>query len=49
MLAAMEKNAGAATPGTRSQDVTALPPSLDDLGIDKMQSSRWQREAKPNT
>jgi phage N-6-adenine-methyltransferase len=46
MLAAMEKNAGAATPGTRSQDVTALPPSLSDLGIDKMQSSRWQREAK---
>jgi ParB family chromosome partitioning protein len=42
----MEKNAGAATPGTRSQDVTALPPSLSDLGIDKMQSSRWQREAK---
>ena len=43
MLASMEKNAGAAT---RSQDVTASPPTLDDLGIDKMQSLRWQREAK---
>jgi phage N-6-adenine-methyltransferase len=45
MLADMEKNAGAATPATRSQRVTALPPSLHDLGIDKMQSSRWQSEA----
>ena len=25
---------------------SVLPPSLDDLGIDKIQSSRWQREAK---
>lgn len=43
MLAAMEKQG----PGQyqRSHDVTVAP-SLDDLGIDKMQSSRWQREAK---
>lgn len=40
MLAVMEKNKGAAVP-TRSHDVT----TLDDLGIDKMQASRWQREA----
>jgi ParB family chromosome partitioning protein len=40
MLAAMDKNKGAAVP-TRSHDVT----TLDDLGIDKMTSSRWQREA----
>ena len=40
MLAAMEKNKGAAVP-TRSHDAT----TLDDLGIDKTQSSRWQREA----
>ena len=42
MLAAMEKQG----PGQykRSHDVTVCP-SLDDLGIDKMQSSRWQKEA----
>lgn len=40
MLAAMEKNKGAAVP-TRSHDAT----TLDDLGIDKTKSSRWQREA----
>lgn len=40
MLAVMEKNKGSAVP-TRSHDVT----TLDDLGIDKMQASRWQREA----
>lgn len=44
MLAAMEKNPGG---GDQSTGNGVLPvPSLDDLGIDKMQSSRWQREAK---
>jgi len=37
MLEGMEKNRGAAVP-TRSHDVT----TLGDLGITKMQSSRWQ-------
>ena len=37
MLANMEKHPGAAT---RSHDVTA--PRLADVGISKMQSSRWQ-------
>ena len=36
----MEKNKGAATP-TRSHRATAL----DDLGVNKNQSSRWQKEA----
>lgn len=44
MLAAMEKKPGG---GDQSTGNGVLPvPSLDDLGIDKMQSSRWQREAK---
>lgn len=42
MLAAMEKNEGNRYGGNS----VLPPPSLDDLGIDKMQSSRWQREAK---
>src|SRR5690242_2473442 len=42
LLAAMEKNPGAAT---RSHAVTASLPRLKDLGIGKMQSSRWQLEA----
>lgn len=46
MLAAMEKKPAGRPAENRSHDVTDLPPSLDDLGIDKMQSSRWQREAK---
>lgn len=43
MLAAMEKQAGARGVGKKveSHDVTPL----SDLGIDKMQSSRWQKEA----
>ena len=44
LLAVMEKNPGG---GDRITGNGVLPvPSLDDLGIDKMQSSRWQREAK---
>jgi hypothetical protein len=44
MLDAMEKNPGG---GDQSTGNGVLPvPSLSDLGIDKMQSSRWQREAR---
>jgi hypothetical protein len=42
MLARMEN----AKTGPKELGNTTLPNSLDDLGIDKMQSSRWQREAK---
>jgi len=42
MLAAMEKNEGGRPPKTGN---TMLPVSLEDLGITKMQSSRWQKEA----
>jgi len=45
MLAAMEKRPPGRPAENRSHDVTDLPPSLDELGIDKMQSSRWQSEA----
>jgi hypothetical protein len=43
MLAGMEKN-----PGTRNEPGgnSVLPPKLEDLGIDKMQSSRWQRASR---
>ncbi len=41
-LASAEKNKGAATP---SQDVTALP-TLEELGIGRMDSSRWQQMAR---
>jgi SAM-dependent methyltransferase len=44
LLSAMEKNQGARGTGVRSQAVTTLP-RLKDIGISKMQSSRWQREA----
>jgi ParB family chromosome partitioning protein len=46
MLAAMEKKPAGRPSENRSHDVTDLPPSLEDLGIEKMQSFRWQREAK---
>jgi hypothetical protein len=45
MLAAMERRDGGDAARARSHDVTESPPSLDELGIDKMQSSRWQKEA----
>jgi phage N-6-adenine-methyltransferase len=44
MLAEMEN----AKTGPKELGNTPLPNSLDDLGIDKMQSSRWQREAGVN-
>ena len=43
MLAEMDKNKGAQGVGVPSHDVTA--PTLADLGLSKMQSSRWQAEA----
>jgi phage N-6-adenine-methyltransferase len=43
MLAEMQKNPGG---GDQSTGNGVLPvPRLDELGIDKMQSSRWQKEA----
>ena len=44
MLAGMD-NARGKNQYTTEDSNTTLPPSLDDLGIDKMQSSRWQKEA----
>ena len=46
MLAVMEKKPAGRPPVNRSQAATDSPPSLDDLGLTKDQSSRWQREAK---
>lgn len=44
MLAGMEKNPGG---GDQSTGNGVLPvPRLEDLGIDKMQSSRWQRASR---
>jgi len=45
MLAKMPKHPPGKPPGNRSQHVTDLPPSYEELGIGKMQSSRWQAEA----
>ena len=45
MLAAMEKKPAGRPSGNRSHDATDSPPSLDELGIKKSQSSRWQQEA----
>ncbi len=42
----MEKHPAGRPPENRSHDVTDLPPTLPDLGITKMQSHRWQQEAK---
>ncbi len=44
-LADMEKHPAGRPPENRSQDVTDSIPRLADLGIEKMQSSRWQAEA----
>ena len=42
MTTEMEKNRGAATP---LHDVTALPPTYEDLGIARMTAHRWQQIA----
>jgi hypothetical protein len=42
LLREMDKNKGAATPPTLYQPGTALPPTLEDIGIDRHDSSRWQ-------
>lgn len=44
MLAASEKAKGG-RPGNLSHDVTGFPPTLPQLGIERMQSSRWQKIA----
>jgi len=46
LLAEMEMNPGgqAEQESCRSHDVTVTPPKLSDLGVSKMQSSRWQLE-----
>lgn len=47
MLEVMDKRDGGDAMKARSHDATEVgPPSLSDLGIDKTQSSRWQRESK---
>lgn len=45
MLKAMEKRDGGDAMKARSQGATEVPPSLEELGINRDQSSRWQREA----
>jgi hypothetical protein len=42
LLDSMEKNKGAAT---RYHLYTALPPTLDEMGVSKVQSSQWQQIA----
>lgn len=47
LLAAMPKQDGgdAARLRTQSRPVTEVPPTLEEIGISRMQSSRWQLEA----
>jgi hypothetical protein len=50
MLRTSDKNRGAATPGThrgstRSDDATASPATLAEMGISKDESSRYQQLA----
>lgn len=45
MLSVMEKNKGGRPAETGNSVLPVSSESLEDLGIDKMQSSRWQREA----
>lgn len=45
MLGEMEKHEGGRPTENRSHAVSGLPPTLKQLGIAPMQSSRWQREA----
>jgi len=44
MLTRMQKHPGGDPRGTLYQDDTGLPPTLEQLGITYMQSSRWQAE-----
>jgi hypothetical protein len=44
MLAAMDDAKGRNQHTTEGGNIM-LPPSLDDLGIDKKQSSRWQKKS----
>ncbi len=46
LLAETEKQNGGHAMKARSQAVTEVPLALSDLGITKMQSSRWQAEAR---
>ena len=43
-LAGLEKRHGGHAAKARSHDVTeqTIPPKLKELGVEKMQSSRWQ-------
>jgi len=45
MLAKMPNHPPGPDKQDRYQDDTDLPPSLADLGITKLMSSRWQAEA----
>ncbi len=46
ILATMEKQDGGDAMRARSQGVTEVPPTLAELGIEKMQSHRWQLAAQ---
>jgi len=46
MLKETEKHEGGRPTKNRSHDVTGLQPKLSDIGISKMQSSRWQATAE---
>ena len=49
LLCEIDKRDGGDAMKARSHDATeVVPPSLSDLGINKTQSSRWQREAAVN-
>lgn len=45
LLIGMKLRDGGDAMRARSHDVTELPPSLEEIGIGKMQSSRWQQIA----
>lgn len=45
LLSEMPKHDGGRPSANRSQAVTGLPPKLSEIGVTKMQSSRWQQAA----